>query len=84
LLADLARQVELRRRHNQTYLITYLQEQGVLCNGLSSEEATDVLWTLTSYEVYRMLVIERRWPPERYETWLTNLLIQQLLQPVDE
>ena len=83
-LADLARQVELRRRHNQTYLITYLQEQGVLRNGLSSEEATDVLWTLTSYEVYRMLVIERRWPSGRYETWLTNLLIQQLLQPVDE
>ncbi len=78
-LADLARQVELRRRHNQAYLITYLQEQGVLRNGLSSEEATDVLWTLTSYEVYRMLVIERRWPPGRYETWLTNLLIQQLL-----
>lgn len=83
-LADLARQVELRRRHNQTYLITYLQEQGVLRNGLSSEEATDVLWALTSYDLYRMLVIERRWPPERYETWLTNLLIQQLLQPVDE
>jgi AcrR family transcriptional regulator len=83
-LADLARQVELRRRHNQTYLITDLQEQGVLRNGLSSEEATDVLWTLTSYEVYRMLVIERRWPSGRYEIWLTNLLIQQLLQPVDE
>jgi AcrR family transcriptional regulator len=83
-LADLARQVELRRRHNQTYLIAYLQEQGVLRNGLSSEEATDVLWTLTSYEVYRMLVVERRWPPEHYETWLTNLLTQQLLQPVDE
>jgi AcrR family transcriptional regulator len=83
-LADLARQVELRRRHNQAYLITYLQEQGVLRPELSSEEATDVLWTLTSYDLYRMLVVERRWPPERYETWLTNLLTQQLLQPVDE
>jgi hypothetical protein len=31
-----------------------------------------------------MLVVERHWSPERYETWLTNLLIQQLLQPVDE
>jgi AcrR family transcriptional regulator len=83
-LADLARQVELRRRHNQSYLIAYLQEQGVLRHELSSEEAIDVLWTLTSYDLYRMLVVERHWSPERYETWLTNLLIQQLLQPVDE
>jgi hypothetical protein len=83
-LADLARQVELRRRHNQSYLIAYLQEQGVLRHELSSEEAIDVLWTLTSYDLYRMLVVERHWSAERYETWLTNLLIQQLLQPVDE
>jgi AcrR family transcriptional regulator len=82
-LADLARQVEMRRRQNQSYLIADLQEQGVLRHGLSFEEATDVLWTLTSYDLYRMLVVERRWPAERYETWLTHLLIQQLLQPVN-
>ena len=83
-LADLARQVELRRRHNQSYLIADLQEQGVLRHELTYEEAIDVLWTLTSFDLYRMLVVERHWSAERYETWLTNLLIQQLLQPVDE
>ena len=83
-LADLAREVELRRRHNQSYLIAYLQEQRMLRSDLPSEEATDVLWTLTSYDLYRMLVVERGWPAERYESWLTDLLIQQLIQPVDE
>ena len=83
-LADLAREVELRRRHNQSYLVAYLQEQRMLRSDLSSEEVTDVLWTLTSYDLYRMLVIERGWPAERYESWLTDLLIQQLIQPVDE
>lgn len=82
-LADLARQVEARRRKNQSYLIADLQEQGVLRHSLSSEEATDVLWALTSYDLYRVLVIERHWPSERYESWLTHLLIQQLLQPVN-
>ena len=82
-LADLAREVELRRRHNQSHLIEYLQEQRVLRHDLSYEQATDVLWALTSYDLYRMLVVERRWSPERYESWLTDLLIQQLLQPVD-
>ena len=78
-LADLAQQVEARRRRNQARLIASLHEQGVLRSGLSIEEATDVLWALTSYDVYRMLVVEQSWEPERYETWLAQLLVQHLL-----
>jgi AcrR family transcriptional regulator len=78
-LADLAQQVEARRRQNQARLIASLHEQGVLRSGLSFEEATDVLWALTSYDLYRMLVVEQRWEPERYETWLAQLLVEHLL-----
>lgn len=82
-LADLARHIEVRRHQNQARLVAYLHEQGTLRHGLSPEEANDVLWALTSYDLYRMLVVEQRWPPDRYETWLAHLLIQNLLQPVD-
>jgi hypothetical protein len=78
-LADVARQIETRRRQNQVRLIASLREQGALRPGLSLEEATDVLWALTSYDLYRMLVVEQRWEPERYETWLAQLLVQHLL-----
>jgi len=78
-LADLAQQVEARRRQNQARLIVSLREQGMLHPGLSFEEATDVLWALTSYDLYRMLVVKQRWEPERYETWLAQLLVQHLL-----
>lgn len=80
-LADVARQIEARRWQNQARLIASLREQGVLRPGLSLEEAVDILWGLTSYDLYRMLVIERGWGPGSYETWLTQLLIEQLLQP---
>ena len=83
-LADVARQIEARRRQNQARLIASLSEQGALRPGLSFEEATDVLWALTSYDVYRMLVVERGWKPARYETWLAQFLIQLLLQPGGE
>jgi AcrR family transcriptional regulator len=83
-LADLERQIGVRRRENQSRLIAYLHEQRVLRHDLPQEEATDVLWSLTSYDLYRMLVVEQRWPPQRYETWLARLLIQHLLQPGDE
>ncbi|SRR6266849_397628 len=79
-LAELAQQVEARRRENQARLIASLHEQGMLRPGLSFEEATDVLWALTSYDLYRMLVVEQRWEPARYETWLAQLLIQQMLE----
>src|SRR5256886_9342741 len=82
-LADLAQQVEARRRQNQARLIVSLREQGMLHPGLSFEEATDVLWALTSYDLYRMLVVEQGWEPVRYETWLAQILIQNLLQPTD-
>jgi AcrR family transcriptional regulator len=80
-LADVARQIEARRRQNQARLMASLREQGLLRPGLSFEEATDVLWALTSYDLYRMLVVEQRWEPGSYETWLAQLLIEQLLQP---
>ena len=82
-LAELGRQIEGRRRRNQSYLIADLREQGLLRPGLAPEDAIDALWSLTSYDLYHMLVAERRWPPERYETWLAHLLVQHLLQPVD-
>jgi AcrR family transcriptional regulator len=78
-LADVARQIETRRRQNQARLIASLREQGALRPDLSLEEATDVLWALTSYDLYRMLVVEQGWEPERYETWLAQLLVQHLL-----
>ena len=78
-LADVARQIEARRHQKQAWLIASLREQGELVPFLSLEEATDVLWALTSYDLYHMLVVEQRWKPERYETWLAQLLAQHLL-----
>lgn len=78
-LAEVARQIEARRRQNQARLMTFLHEQGALRPGLSLEKATDVLWALTSYDLYRMLVVEQQWEPEQYETWLAQLLAQHLL-----
>ncbi len=82
--ADLEQQVEARQCENQVRTIASLQEQGVLRPDFSFEETADSVWALTSYEVYRMLVVERHWRPARYETWLEQLLVQQLLASASE
>ena len=66
-LADLASLVEARRRENQARLTASLSEQGVLRPDLSLEEAADIVWVLTSFDLYRMLVVKQRWEPARYE-----------------
>lgn len=80
-LADIAQQIESRRHQRQTYLIADLREQGVLRHDLSLEEATDVVWSLTSYDLYRMVIKQQGWEASRYESWLTTLLTEHLLQP---
>jgi AcrR family transcriptional regulator len=74
-----AQQVESRRRGNQARLAGYLEERGLLRSDLAHDEATDIIWTLTSYDVYRALIGERHWPPGRYQTWLAETLAATLL-----
>lgn len=46
---------------------------------ISTDDATDIYLTLVLPEIYRTLVRERGWPAERYEGWLAETLIRQLL-----
>jgi AcrR family transcriptional regulator len=80
-VAAVARQVESRRHANQTRLADYLDEHGVLRDGLAPEEATDIAWALTGYDLYRALIGERRWSPNRYQAWLAETLAAALLAP---
>ena len=48
---------------------------------LSFDEARRVLWMYTSRDIYRMLVHESGWTPERYEKWLSDTLMNALVRP---
>jgi AcrR family transcriptional regulator len=80
-IAAVARLVGSRRRANQARLITYLREHRHLRNDLEPDEATDIVWALTSYDLYRALVAEQRWPADRYQSWLADTLAGSLLGP---
>jgi hypothetical protein len=46
---------------------------------LTRNEIADIIWTMNSSEYYAMLVLERGWSPERYETWLLDAWTRLLL-----
>jgi AcrR family transcriptional regulator len=72
---------ELRdqRDRGQRRVVTTLRRNGSLRPGVAEREAADLVHALMSPEVYRLLVVDRRWSPERYRTWLVTTLAQQLL-----
>ncbi len=72
-------EMEAWRLEGQGRMAGMLAERGVLRRGLSVEEARDVVWTLCSLAVHDLLVLERGWSYERYEAWLADALVRELL-----
>jgi TetR/AcrR family transcriptional regulator, regulator of autoinduction and epiphytic fitness len=77
LLAEYTRQ----RRAGQGQIARSLARAGALRPGLRERDAADIIYALMSPELYRLLVCDQGWPPERYEQWLADLLTGQLLPP---
>lgn len=47
---------------------------------ISFDEARRIMWMYTSREIYRMLVVEGRWTPDRYQEWLSQALVAALVE----
>ena len=75
LLAEIARQ----RHEGQRRIARSLVRSGGLRPGLRERDAGDIVHALASPEVYGLLVNDRSWSGERYETWLTEILGDQLI-----
>jgi len=78
-LARLEQQREDLRYERQERMIISLRDEGRLREGLNFATARDIFWMLTGREAYRMLVRERRWPPQKYQDWLADTLVDCLL-----
>ena len=74
LLDDMQRQ----RDRGQRQIVSALARNGSLRDGLTARAASDLVHALMAPEVYRLLVVDRKWSAERYQQWLTTTLVQQL------
>jgi AcrR family transcriptional regulator len=73
---------ETREEHRyaaQTAMIDSLVAVDALRPGLDRGSAHDLLWALTARDLFRTLVVARQWTPERYQNWLGDLLVRELL-----
>jgi AcrR family transcriptional regulator len=68
-----------QRLRNLTAVAQRLAAQRALREGLNAEQAADLIWTITSPEVFSLLTVDRRWAKERYVQWLSDTLARLLL-----
>ena len=77
--AELLAAIQAQRDAGQRGVVRMLHRRGMLRKGLGEREAADVVHARMAPEVYRLLVRDRGWPPERYEAWAARTLTHQLL-----
>ena len=77
-LLEAANDTREQRAHHHA---RFLKQRGYLREGVTLAEATDILWTCTSDELYDLLVTQRRWSLPRFARFLGDYLIAALLPP---
>ncbi len=73
--------IERERRIGNTSIVTHVAGRFGLRPGLTTEEAADILWAATSFEVADRLVRRCGWSLDAYEKWLGDVVVFSLTAP---
>jgi AcrR family transcriptional regulator len=73
-LGEMWKRGEARRYSRFSELVEKWSADGSLSPGVSAREATDIWWALASPDMYRLLVVQRRWSRKRFARWLFDTL----------
>lgn len=68
-----------QRRQGAANVVVDVVGKGRLRAGLDREAAADIVWLLNDAGLYHLLVLHRGWTPDRYQAWLGETMIRQLL-----
>jgi AcrR family transcriptional regulator len=79
-LAQSESERECTRYDGQQGMIQFLVRTRRLRRDLTAERARDILWALTSRDLYRLLVRDRGWTGQEYEDWLANTIVETLVR----
>ncbi|MEO6578818.1 MAG: TetR/AcrR family transcriptional regulator [Candidatus Limnocylindria bacterium] len=78
-VAEVERRRDTRRFHNYHEAAGVIAERGELRPGLRISDAAAVIWSLGNAEIFRFLVLDKGWTPQRYRRWLERGLQAELL-----
>lgn len=80
-LGKLEKEFENLRFQMQKERVKLLFAQSKQRKELTLDEARRIMWMYTSRDIYRLLVHEGGWTPNRYQKWLSSTLVNALVNP---
>lgn len=78
-LAELLHDLLERRFRNLGVFVEHVAANSQLRDGLDFTKATEIVWSIASPEIYRLLTIDRGWSKDRFSQWLGEVLSRLLL-----
>lgn len=78
-MRDLLDEVEDNRLTRMRHNARFLAERGYLRDDVSLDQATDILWTCSSAELYELLVLKRGWTRSRFAQFVAEFMTAALL-----
>jgi AcrR family transcriptional regulator len=73
------RHLHKERLENMTSFFRQIAAHGPLREGLDEKRVGEIVWALTSPELFHLLVTELGWSREKYSQWLADILFRVLL-----
>ena len=78
-IAELVQRLVRERLANMSMVAKHVAANGPLREGLNRVRAAEVIWSMTSPELYILLIRDLHWTDEQYTQSLTETLIRLLL-----
>jgi TetR/AcrR family transcriptional regulator of autoinduction and epiphytic fitness len=78
-IEDLLQHLLDERLENMTAIVRQIAANGSLREGLDVSTAAELVWTITSPEVFLLLTRDRNYSKEQYAAWLQDTLARLLL-----
>jgi AcrR family transcriptional regulator len=78
-IAELLQHLLKERLKAMQVFIEHVSANGPLHDGLSSSQAAETVWVISSAEVFRLLTVDRGWSKQQYQQWLGETLVRLLL-----
>jgi AcrR family transcriptional regulator len=80
-MVALRAELDSQRLRRMTHNAENLANAGHLREGMTIAEAAEIMWTYSAPELYELLVLVRRWSPQRYGSFVSEALVAHLLSP---
>ena len=77
-IAATLEEISAARHERMTVNARGLAKAGHLRPGITVEQAADIMWALTSVELYELLILRRGWTPERYGQFTAQVMLPAL------